>query len=542
MPEILFDAPARIDPDSPVPLFLIIRDAHRYPVEIEEVTVKIVSEDGTEGPRTFARNDYGYLQRAARFPYWGLPVKEPLWWDSFTFMPDREGTAVIHPAVVFRMNGKRFSIEVDTYPGTSRRPLTVRVSPTKLPSAEGWYHGDIHCHTEYTADQVEFGAPLEMTAFAALCAGMDWIAATDHSYDLDDPPEDDSARNCAFHKSWRPYNAADPGLGKWRMMRAKTALINESSDAGSQTCALHASGTRFISVIPGEEVTCRTRRGRNCHLLALGSDKFIPGSGDGGERGFSTATERSIGEAAAECIEWGGIACAAHPLERIPIPERLILGRGEWERADMETPGVAALQIHNGVRDRGFKRGMAAWIGLLLGGRRMFAFGGSDSHGDMNRRRTIGVPFLTVRESAHHVLGAVRTAVFARSGSWKDILEALMAGRAQVTEGPFIDLVVGSSGQEARPGDTVSADHHHIRAVCTSTPEFGKLKQGRLLAGRKGESSERVLTVLDPFLKDVYHHEFDGTFSLCGLLYVRAECITDMGRLCFTNPVWVEKG
>jgi hypothetical protein len=158
----------------------------------------------------------------------------------------------------------------------------------------------------------------------------------------------------------------------------------------------------------------------------------------------------------------------------------------------------------------------------------------------MNRRRAVGVPFLSIRETAHHILGGVRTVVFARSGTFPDILDALKAGRAQVSEGPFIDLAVSSADTEARPGDTVSEGHRHVRAEYISTPEFGRLKRGRLLAGKRGESRERTLMTLDPFLKSVYRHEAEETFSLHGLRYVRAECMTDLGKLCFTNPVWVE--
>ncbi len=497
-PEILFDAPRRIEPERPLPLFLIIKDAGRFPLELVEVAVRIVHESGSV--------------RILHFPYDDMKVASPLWWDSFNIVPEREGSFAIHPALRFRMDGRFYMAGTDNYPSLSRGPLNVHVSPAMFPCAEGWFLGDIHCHTGFTDDQVEFGAPIEAAVFGAYCAGMSWIAATDHSYDLDDLPGD--------------YLASDPLLGKWRMFRETAALLNGSLDS--------------FAVIPGEEVTCRTRRGRNCHLLALGSEKFIPGSGDSGERGLSRAAERSIGEAAIECSEWGGIACAAHPLEHIPLAERIFLGRGPWRREDLETTGVTALQIHNGVRDSGFRMGMAAWIKLLLAGRRISAFGGSDSHGDMNRRRSIGIPFLTVRETPHHVLGAVRTAVRAQSGSWRDILDGLAAGRTIVTEGPFLDLRLRSAGMEAGPGDECPGGLASVSAVCSSTPEFGRFRSGRILGGKKDGRSEQVIADLAPFIVPNFSGEFESTFSLHGYIYIRAECETDERALCFTNPVWIE--
>lgn len=496
-PEILFDTPSRIDPDRPIPLFLLIRDADRFPVVIQEALVRMVYGSGREV--------------VARFPYGGLRVDSPVWWDSFNIMPEGTGPVCIHPRLVLR-DGKRLrTVDVDNYPGSSRRPLTVNVSPSGLPTAEGWYHGDMHCHSFFTADQVEFGSPLETTAFAAYCMGLDWMAATDHSYDLDDHLSD--------------YLANDPGLGKWNMMQREAALLNESLE--------------MFTVVPGEEVTCRTHGGGNCHLLALNTERFIRGSGDGGENGLSTVTEHSIGEAAAECMEWGGLACAAHPREAVSFLERLFLNRSVWKSGDMKTPGVIALQVHNGIRDRGFREGMRAWVKLLLRGRRVFAFGGNDSHGDMNRRRTIWIPFLALHESRDHILGGVRTVAYARSRSRADILEALGSGHAQVTEGPFIDLTLETSGRIARPGDAVSEGYHSIRATLKSTPEFGLLRRGRILAGGKGENRERVLAVLDSDIRGVYYHEFEGRMCLEGFHYLRAECETEKGRLCFTNPVWI---
>ncbi|MCE5250487.1 CehA/McbA family metallohydrolase [bacterium] len=493
-PEILCDAPARIDRGRPVPVFIIIRDAHKYPVRIEMVTVHLVYESG--------------MERVAQFPYGGITVNEQIWWDSINIMPEYQGNVSIS-VTVHAVRGKSHSyVNVDNYSGTTHSPLTVYVSPYPLPGDTGWFHGDIHCHTFYTADQVEFGAPLEVMAFAAYCMGLHWLAATDHSYDLDDRYDD--------------YATEDPDLIKWQLMKKQTQLLSPT-----------------LTVIPGEEVTCRTYAGLNCHMLALVSERFIRGSGDSGERGLHNETELAVSEAVRECSEWNGIACAAHPLEHNSLLERLILSRGVWTQSDLELPGLTALQIHNGIRDKGFYEGMKAWIRLLLMGRKVYAFGGSDAHGDMNRRRRTTLPLCAVGEDGFHTFGAVRTVLYAPSSQQDHIIEALRNGRAQVTEGPFIHLTVSSGGTVAGIGDCFSGSEGMIQAVFRSSPEFGYLKSGCLMAGTVGESCERILALPD-LSSPGLDARIEKNESLKGFRYIRAECETVSGKYCFTNPVWIE--
>ena len=48
MPEIVTDAPARVRPGSPVPVFVFIKDAHRFPVTLSMVVVHLIYDDGSE--------------------------------------------------------------------------------------------------------------------------------------------------------------------------------------------------------------------------------------------------------------------------------------------------------------------------------------------------------------------------------------------------------------------------------------------------------------------------------------------------------------
>ena len=91
-PEIVCDAPTRIDPGRPIPIFIIIKDAHRYPIQLEKVVVHIMYEHGPE--------------RIAQFPYSEITINEPIWWDSINIMPEYLGIANITVSILVRKGKK----------------------------------------------------------------------------------------------------------------------------------------------------------------------------------------------------------------------------------------------------------------------------------------------------------------------------------------------------------------------------------------------------------------------------------------------------
>ncbi|MFA6457029.1 MAG: hypothetical protein WCW40_09430, partial [Bacteroidota bacterium] len=40
-PEIIVDGPHRLDPDKPYPIMILVKDADRYPVEIQSVKITL---------------------------------------------------------------------------------------------------------------------------------------------------------------------------------------------------------------------------------------------------------------------------------------------------------------------------------------------------------------------------------------------------------------------------------------------------------------------------------------------------------------------
>lgn len=493
-PEIICDAPSRVEPGQPVPVFIIVKDADRFPVLLKTVVIQFRYENG--------------IVRVARFPYGNVLIDSPLWWDAINIMPEYRGLVRIDPYILVTIGTRSVTVHIDNYPGISHAPLHVYAASSSYPGSEGWYHGDVHCHTFFTSDQVEFGLPLEALAHAARCMGMHWIAATDHSYDLDDTEDD--------------YLRDDPALPKWQALKEQSLMLAET-----------------VTVLPGEEVSCRTRNGRNCHLLALNAGTFIQGSGDSGERPFAPDSETLLPDAVADCVGDGGIACAAHPLEKIPLFEKILLKRGEWTNEDLAIRDITAMQFYNGLRDTGYRRGKKCWIELLLAGRRIYAFGGSDAHGDLNRSRYVSLPFISLSESNEHVFGTVRTVVRAASASRSDIVDALGEGGAVVTDGPFIDIAVCSGTTVAGPGRKVGGTTCTFRAEFFSSEEYGALESGTIFGGFAGETSERILERL-PLAGSGFSSTFSGTCSMKGMRYLRAECLTIQGKICFTNPIWIE--
>jgi hypothetical protein len=342
---------------------------------------------------------------------------------------------------------------------------------------------------------------------------INWFSCTDHSYDLDDPFEN--------------FLAEDPELPKWNNMREKAERLSAT-----------------FPVIPGEEITCSNKRGRNCHMLALNSPHYIKGSGDSGEKGLDFTTEHSIEEASTLCTTNGGFCYAAHPYERFSVLEKWFLNRGIWKREDLDHSTIIGLQFHNGLRDKGFEEGREEWKRLLLAGRRIHAVAGSDSHGDMNRRRRWGIPFITITEDNLNTFAFVRTVVKAGSGSYDEIIAALRAGQTQITEGPFIDMRLygpnGTSYSSIGEDFTAEGNAGKLDVRFLSSVEFGGLKNGCVFGGLKEDNREELLYTL-PAGHSPHEHTATLDVDVSNYMYIRSECTTSKNKMCMTNPIWVNK-
>lgn len=474
-PEIVADVPFRAEPGAPVPVVCIVKDAHFHPVRLDQVSIRVWYPSDRVRELRFRIDE---------------EVSQPLWCKVFRFDPEERGDMEVEVLFYGSRKGRPLLVRNDNLRTASHRPFRVLASPYPLPEVEDWYYGDAHFHSSYTWDQAEFGAPLRAAVEAARAIGLSWFAATDHSYDLDDREGS--------------YLQNDPGLPKWRN------FLKEVEDID-------------FPVLAGEEVSCGSTRGHNLHLLAFGIREFVEGKGDSGERWLRTRPDLSLREALDRVLAQGGVAYAAHPLFRFPFPQRVLLGRGSWTWEDLRAEGLSGLQFWNGRRGGDFEEGKGVWVRLLLEGRRVYALGGNDAHGDFNRFRGLSIPLLKVKELPFYTFGRVRTAAYCPDGpSPEAILEALKEGRTVVTDGPMV---------------LVRAEGARWDAEAVSTEEFGKVVELRVYFGDLGKRKESVLWRGGRGMRTWARGSIPP-----GPGYLRAETETEGGALGLTNPVWLEHG
>ena len=481
-PEILADAPSRVEPSTDVPVLCLIKDADRYPIELDEVHLRTVYPSGRIQQTSFAME--------------GEVIRDHVWTRVLTFPPLESGPIAVHVTFRLRRGRRTYTVRNDNYRGTSHAPLTVHVAEDPIPRVPGWHYGEAHLHTTYSSDQIEFGAPPFETALLARALGLEWMTITDHSYDLDRRPR------------------------SWEGLLAEVDRIHRDLD-------------RFI-VLPGEEISCGTAGGKNAHLLAYGLQRFIEGAGDSGRR--NSTPDLSIAEVLARIHEQGGVGYAAHPIEIPPLAQRLFIGRGIWGEQDLREEGLSGLQIWNRRRTHGFAEGKRRWIDLLLEGRRVALGGGSDAHGNFNRFRQISVPLVKIAEYADQTFGSVRTALWLPDGLRAGyVLHALRTGASVVTDGPFLAFTVcGDDGVHVGIGGRLSAKRLRADLTALTTGEFGSFSEIVLRAGDLHRRQEQIVWRGRTAPREGVSVQCDGPG------YLRMEGKTTRERHCLTNPVWIE--
>ena len=504
-PEILADLPSRIAPGQKPPLLLLVKDAQRFPIRLERVDVAL---DTGVGPR----------------PWTVITVEEDLavpWWHRVVELEHPAVTGYVKWWVTFhyRSRGRLRSCTSHNLPGLPQAAMPTYLASDDLPGP-GVIWGDLHHHSGLTEDAIEFGAPLEASRAAATALGLGFVAVTDHSYDLDDRIG-----------SWR---LTDPELTKWHTSRRRMAELNRESSAAL--------------LLPSEELSVRNSRGRNVHALVLDHPHFLPGSGDGGERVLRRPSELNLTELTATA-QSPAVVIAAHPYQPVPWLQRLVIGRDNWSAPDLATAGIAGLQIMNGRLDAGFWRGLSGWKRLLLQGERTYIYAGSDSHGDFNRFRVIGLPFVYLTERDGMTLGSCRTGVLGvKPGDQAGIMSALSVGRCLISNGPSIDLEVRGDGSSAGPGGSLPGGDLEVHLRLASTPEFGPLTRLRLYRGIIGATQEDLLVDLllgSGRYKFRWRHKLHQTRP--GYLRAEVQSRLPAGNvfgnhlgLALTNPLWIE--
>ena len=491
VPEILADVPHRVRRGEPLPIAIIVKDSHRFPLEIDSVEVQI---DGVAN--TFSVNH---------------AIQQPLWHTLlYLSMPDHlAGRVAVNVIIHARCNGKLLLVANDNFPTASHQPFSLFIDTQPLPGADHCLWGDLHCHSEFTDDQVEFGPPLPVLTAMAKAVGLNVVGITDHSYDLDDLADD--------------YLHNDPQLGKWHDMQAAVRRLSESSG---------------IHLIAGEELSVGNSRDQNMHMLIFNDPTFYEGAGDSGERAFNCRPRHRLADLLPRLAPQAAVF-AAHPEARPPLAQRLILKREKWSSAEYGLHGLHGLQIWNGEGASGFEEGIRVWVRELLQGRRLALLGGNDSHGDFNRVRHVKIPFWSVLESRHHIFGQVRTGLYLeRTAGIREILAAMRMGQSCISNGPFALLRVDGF----LPGSVVTTWPAKIEILLATSVAFGPITQARLLMGDVATAQEQARLLPIPALS--YHIEQAVAVErLPAKGYLRLEVVSETGKekfRCLTNPVYLD--
>ena len=499
-PEIVADTPHRLEPGARLPVLLLVKDAQHFPIVLQNLSVNVKNK---------------HTEAEFSFDVSGIRIDKNIWSRVFEMdLPAAlAGQSWINVFVKYTVAGEQRQIRNDNYKWTSHDPLYLNISKDPLPRRQGWYYGDFHYHSDFTSDQVEFGAPLFATTQIARAMGLDFFCATDHSYDLDDKPDD--------------YLTADPDLKKWHNFRRQVHNHN-------------ADNADFI-IIPGEEVSIGNGNNKNVHLLVLNHDKFLPGSGDGAEKWLHMKPELNVGTLLSN-LDNGTLTYAAHPEIKPPILERWLVGRDKWLSGDYRYRNLKGLQIWNGC-DNGFLPGKTIWCDLLLQGTKLFIIAGNDAHGNFGRFRQIAFPFISMREHYDHLFGKIRTAVCLKQGddfSLPNLMQAVHEGRMVITNGPFVDMsVVTQTGQKAEIGGEVKSNQCVLNLKSISTPEYGALTRLIVYQGDVTTRKENKIAELQNF-NTAFEHELKlAVASKAPLSYLRAELYSTFGK-CFTNPIWMD--
>jgi hypothetical protein len=412
-PEITFDAPFQFVPGVEPLLWIVVRDADRFPTTIKtvEISLKDVVDNAAGTAEAAVKNASGNAPGSApaiaRQPNFSIckdlniEVQEQMRFIPIALGKIPAGTYEARCKLTIERDGKTMTFERWNLPRLKPVPLRFKVLNEALPIAPGYAAGEMHCHTHYSADHVEYGATPEVLQLAAKAVGLDFVSCTDHAYDFAFTQED-------FTKE------ADSPVPRFQKLREEIAKLPTTDENGNCQPLL----------IAGEEVSVGNSKGENVHMTVLGPEGYLPGLGDCGRYWLENRPTRSIKQilnmTEAHCF-------AAHPFQQMGLLEKFVFRRGYWkpedlniakkskekntDKASQKTHSVRGIQFWNGIRDEGFKLGREFWINELGKGNYLLPIGGNDAHGDLNGMTAVNLPLISLKYTKAHTFGNVRTVV-----------------------------------------------------------------------------------------------------------------------------------
>jgi hypothetical protein len=439
-PEVIFDAPRRLDPGEDLPVFLIANDINRFPAEFTDCAVAVSCLH--ELPRRF---DFQNLEK--------FEVDHPFRRSMRCFImriPRNEcprGLFHLNCRVTVKQGKRKYVVFNDNLKGTGKLSFSCFSAESSLPGSEFCCYGDLHMHSQYSQSHVEFGPPLKAIDTIARAIGLSFAAITDHSYDL----------ACSME------NYLEPADGRERWQSFQKDLDNGSKE-------------NRVILLSGEEISCLNNKKKAVHLCGLGLKEYIPGTIDGARRKRVADLQLTLSEVVDAVHRQNGIAVASHPGEKPGLFQRLLLSRGIWDKLDTLC-GLDAMQILNNGFTPSLNKGKRLWINILQRGLKVPLAAGNDAHGDFNRYRALSIPFLAVGENQGRYFGNAKTGIYGKHGTASELLAGIREGSTFITNGPFAAICSSAScGDTVVSNRPVSVNNRELYVHAISTTEFGPLR------------------------------------------------------------------
>jgi len=533
-PEIIFDAPFQFVPGVSPYLWIVVRDADRFPTTIKaaEILLKHCVDNTFDQTLDNAQNK-------ARQPDISIhkelnnEVHEQMKFIPLALGEIPAGTYEAYCKLTVEREGKAQTFERWNLPRLKPTPLRFKVLNEHPPIAPGFAAGEMHCHTHYSADHVEYGATPEVLQLAAKAVGLDFVNCTDHAYDFAFTQED-------FTKE------ADSPVPRFQKLREEIAALPSKDE----------NGNIMPLMLAGEEVSAGNSKGENVHVTVLAPEGYLPGLGDCGRYWLDNKPTRSI----KQILNMTGAHCfAAHPFQQMGLLEKFIFRRGYWKPEDLNIPNeradkgtkkthsIRGLQFWNGIRDEGFKLGREFWINELGKGNYLLPIGGNDAHGDLNSMTAVELPLFSLKHTRAHIFGNVRTVVKIMDPTGNPILSfpaptgnlptqppltlddlnaAFSADNCYITDGPA--LWWERDGKNiifhARSNKEMGGGFRYIRIYGRQTLPNGKLAlEEEIMIGSLVAPPDHADIPVAPF----------------GHAYVRAECETATGKFALTSAAQI---
>ena len=511
-PEIIFDAPFQFVPGVSPYLWIVVRDANRFPTTIKTAEILLKHNIENAFDNTLEKTSQPDISIHKDLD---IEVREQMHFIPLPLGEIPAGTYEVFCKLTVERDGKTQTFERWNLPRLKPVPLRIKVLNEALPIAPGYAAGEMHCHTHYSADHVEYGATPEVLQLAAKAVGLDFVNCTDHAYDFAFTQED-------FTKE------AESPVPRFQKLREEIAALPSKDENGEDLPLLLA----------GEEVSAGNSKGENVHVTVLAPEGYLPGLGDCGRYWLNNKPTLSIKQVLnmtkAHCF-------AAHPFQQMGLLEKFIFRRGYWKPEDLnwapQKHAIRGLQFWNGIRDEGFKLGREFWINELGKGNYLLPIGGNDAHGDLNSMTAVDLPLISLKHTRAHTFGNVRTVVRIEDSVIPNenatvipngvrdpatLNEAFAGDNCYITDGPA--LWWERDGKNiifhARSNKEMGGGFRYIRIYGRQVLPNGKLAlEEEVMIGSLVAAPDHA----------------DIPVATFGHAYVRAECETATGKFALTS-------